>query len=164
MFVLPQTTLLLFALISISSTVEAAYCCNRPTPNVQILMPGVFGLSNQLLDSPVKKLTQGKLRFSELVSRLQDRTLSQAECEQQLLELLCDDTWSIIVLKFSIANYIMVSASQLNNYSYSPILFFILTSFMKACILFAQDRAHFLLIKAGVFMLVYDIVMIMYIE
>ena len=101
MFVLPQTMLLLFALISISSTVEAAYCCNRPTPNVHILTPGVFGLSNQLLDSPVKKLTQGKQMFSELVSRLQDRTLSQAECEQQLLELLCDDKWSIIVLKLA---------------------------------------------------------------
>ena len=78
---------------------EAAYCTNGDPAIAQSLTPGVYGLSNQRLDSPWKKVTRGKQRFSQLVSRLQDGALDQTECEKQLLDLLCDDTWSALVSK-----------------------------------------------------------------
>ena len=40
-------------------------------------------------------MTQGKQRFESLVTALQDGSLDQTECEEQLLELLRDDTWSV---------------------------------------------------------------------
>ena len=74
-----------------SPRVEAAYCSSADACVAQPLPPGVYGLCNQSLDSPWKKVTQGKERFTSLVTDLQDGALDQAECEQQLLQLLCDD-------------------------------------------------------------------------
>ena len=78
---------------SLSPEVEAAYCTNGDPATGHSLSPGVYGLSNQRLDSPWNKVTRGKARFSELVSGLQTGSLDQAECEKQLLDLLCDQTW-----------------------------------------------------------------------
>ncbi|CAI8014217.1 hypothetical protein GBAR_LOCUS8919 [Geodia barretti] len=74
------------------SKVEAAYCCNRPSATAYIMPPGVYGLSNQLLNSPEKKLVQGKSKFEEIVSGLQDGSVDERQCEKQLLDLLCDET------------------------------------------------------------------------
>ena len=75
--------------------VEAAYCTNGEPSLAQDLPPGVYGVSNQRLDSPWKKVTRGKERFAEVVSGLQCGSLGQSECERQLLDLLCDDTWLV---------------------------------------------------------------------
>ena len=61
------------------SKVDAAYCCNRHVSTAHVLLPGVHGLSNQLLNSPVKKLAQGKCKFTEIVSSLQNGALDQEE-------------------------------------------------------------------------------------
>ena len=53
----------------------------------------MYGLSNARLDSPWKKVTRGKSRFSECVSRLQSGIVDRPECERQLLDLLSDQTW-----------------------------------------------------------------------
>ena len=81
-----------------SPNLEAAYCCNQEGGIVQTLQPGIYGLSNHLLDSPWLKVTRGKEKFTNLVSKLENGSLSQERCEQQLLSLLCDDTRSVLVL------------------------------------------------------------------
>ena len=75
--------------------VEATYCTNGDPVTSRSLSPGVYGLSNERLDSPWKKVTRGKSRFSECVSHLQSGTVDEDECERQLFELLCDQTWSV---------------------------------------------------------------------
>ena len=74
--------------------VEATYCTNGDPVTSHSLSPGVYGLSNERLDSPWKKVTRGKSRFSECVSHLQTGAVDEDECERQLLDLLCDQTWS----------------------------------------------------------------------
>ena len=78
-----------------SPTLEAAYCSNEEGSAVRSLQSGIYGLSNDQLDSPWRKVSQGKERFTALVSALQDGSVERKESEQQLLDLLCDDTWSV---------------------------------------------------------------------
>lgn len=98
--------------LSHSPTLEAAYCCNQEGGIIQSLQPGIYGLSNHLLDTPWEKVTRGKEKFSTLVSELQNGSLSQEKCEEQLLNLLCDDTRSVMC--------------QLNNNNYYMHTFFVL--------------------------------------
>ncbi|CAI8058562.1 Transport and Golgi organization 2 homolog [Geodia barretti] len=76
----------------IKPEVEATYCTNGDPVTSHSLSPGVYGLSNERLDSPWKKVTRGKSRFSECVSHLQTGAVDEDECERQLLDLLCDQT------------------------------------------------------------------------
>ena len=53
---------------------------------------GQYGLSNQLLDSPWKKVVHGRGRFAEIVAGVQPST-TKRELTEQLIELLSDGTW-----------------------------------------------------------------------
>lgn len=59
---------------------------------MEVLGPGVYGLSNQVLDSPWRKVEVGKERFSQILVGIQPST-SKKELADQLMELLCDTTW-----------------------------------------------------------------------
>ena len=59
---------------------------NRDPEGVRVLSPGVYGLSNSLIDSPWQKVDQGKKRFSDIISS-PSHTLTD-----DLLALLSDDT------------------------------------------------------------------------
>ncbi|XP_028313991.1 transport and Golgi organization protein 2 homolog isoform X2 [Gouania willdenowi] len=61
------------------------YYGNKGSPEPIRLNPGIYGLSNCLLDTPWKKLLQGKRQFSSLVS---DQTLSCDELVEELLNVL----------------------------------------------------------------------------
>ena len=56
---------------------------------MEVLQPGIYGLSNQQLDSPWKKVVHGKQRFSEIVGSSQ----SKQQLVDQLMDLLCSSTW-----------------------------------------------------------------------
>ena len=71
---------------------QMVYCSNVMNRRMEVLSPGVYGLSNQLLDSPWKKVVCGKERFVEIVGRIQPST-SKQELTDQLMELLCTSTW-----------------------------------------------------------------------
>ena len=69
-----------------------AYCSNRGGGGVQLLQGGVYGLSNQLLDSPWIKVEEGKRRLGEIMEDEPDSdTLTD-----KLMTLLSDRTWYII--------------------------------------------------------------------
>jgi uncharacterized protein with NRDE domain len=57
------------------------YCSNR-NDGPRILPPGIYGMSNHLLDSPWPKLVQARLRFTEALKQLPD--------EEAFFELLAD--------------------------------------------------------------------------
>lgn len=65
---------------------ELAYCSNRGV-EVGHLRPGIYGISNALLDTPWPKVRKGKERFAELLKR-SDGALPTEE----LFELLGDRT------------------------------------------------------------------------
>ena len=71
---------------------QMVYCSNMESGCMKVLPPGVYGLSNQLLDSPWKKVVCGKERFVEIVGGIQPSTTKQ-ELTDQLMELLCTSTW-----------------------------------------------------------------------
>ncbi len=74
------------------SSSQLVYSSNQEGTRLRVLGPGTYGLSNQLLDSPWKKVVHGKERFSEIVERISP-TMSKGELSEQLIQLLCDDTW-----------------------------------------------------------------------
>lgn len=74
------------------SSRHLVYCTNREGRGVEVLGPGVYGLSNQVLDSPWRKVEVGKERFSQILVGIQPST-SKKELADQLMELLCDTTW-----------------------------------------------------------------------
>lgn len=45
------------------------YFSNRGTPTPQALQPGIYGISNHLLDTPWPKLAKTRARFTELLSQ-----------------------------------------------------------------------------------------------
>lgn len=61
------------------------YYGNRGSPEPIRLNPGIYGLSNSLLDTPWRKLVQGKRHFSSVVS---DQSLSSDGLVQELLNVL----------------------------------------------------------------------------
>lgn len=61
------------------------YYGNRGSPEPIRLNPGIYGLSNSLLDTPWKKLLKGKQHFTSVVS---DQTLSCDGLVQELLSVL----------------------------------------------------------------------------
>lgn len=62
---------------------ELVYCSNRDVPP-RILPPGIYGLSNHLLDSPWPKLLTARARFADALSSLPDET--------KFFELLSDES------------------------------------------------------------------------
>ena len=58
------------------------YCSNRGTKPLE-LAPGVYGLSNHLLDSPWPKLLTARQKFSQALTHLPDR--------EPLFDILADD-------------------------------------------------------------------------
>lgn len=63
-------------------TSDELYYCNNQTSQSLPLAPGVYGLSNHLLDTPWPKVQRGKQRLTELLSRTVD--------SEDLLALLAD--------------------------------------------------------------------------
>lgn len=61
------------------------YYGNRGSPEPVRLNPGIYGLSNSLLDTPWRKLLEGKRHFSTVVS---DQSLSSDGLVQELLNVL----------------------------------------------------------------------------
>ncbi len=57
----------LFACDGVHAGAELVWCSNRDAGE-RVLAPGVYGLSNHLLDTPWPKVTRGKQRFSALLS------------------------------------------------------------------------------------------------
>ena len=60
-----------------------AYCSNRDEGPVRWLAPGIYGLSNHLLDTPWPKVGAGKTALAQALDRLPD--------ERALFDLLRDD-------------------------------------------------------------------------
>lgn len=53
----------------LADTEQLVYVSNRRDPSCQTLRPGVYGLSNGLLDSPWPKVRQGRARFAAEVAQ-----------------------------------------------------------------------------------------------
>ncbi|CAN9513553.1 unnamed protein product [Ophioblennius macclurei] len=68
------------------------YYGNRGSPEPIRLNPGIYGLSNSLLDTPWRKLVKGKRHFSDVVS---DPSLSSDRLVQELLNVLNDEELNI---------------------------------------------------------------------
>ncbi|KAM6193762.1 transport and Golgi organization protein 2 homolog isoform 2-T3 [Sarcoramphus papa] len=62
------------------------YYGNKGEPEPVFLNPGIYGLSNSLLDTPWKKLQYGKQLFTEVVKRSQD--LTKEDLVQELLTVM----------------------------------------------------------------------------
>lgn len=73
------------------SSRQLSYCTNREGRGMEELGAGQYGLSNQLLDSPWKKVAYGRGRFAEIVASAQPST-TKRELTERLLELLSDRT------------------------------------------------------------------------
>lgn len=63
--------------------------------DVRTLEPGTYGLSNASLDSPWLKVTTGKAKFIEIVNN--SANINKDELTEQLLQLLSDDTWYVLL-------------------------------------------------------------------
>jgi|SRR5580700_716116 uncharacterized protein with NRDE domain len=61
------------------------YASNRATPFARSLAPGIYGLSNHLLDTPWPKLTRVRREFAAWIA-------APAASEEQLLSMLADRT------------------------------------------------------------------------
>ena len=70
---------------------QAAYCCNQVDKPVQLLDAGLYGLSNQVLDSPWAKVEHGKSKVKSILSQMGPST-SDAELTQKLMDVLSDET------------------------------------------------------------------------
>uniref|UniRef100_A0A3Q3MTD6 Transport and golgi organization 2 homolog n=1 Tax=Mastacembelus armatus TaxID=205130 RepID=A0A3Q3MTD6_9TELE len=64
------------------------YYGNRGSPEPIHLKPGIYGLSNSLLDTPWKKLLHGKRHFTSIVN---DQSLSGDGLVQELLNVLTNE-------------------------------------------------------------------------
>ena len=72
----------LFAADGVHEGARLAWCSNR-APRMQVLGPGVYGLSNHLLDTPWPKVERGRRRFAALLEAAEPD-------ESALFELLAD--------------------------------------------------------------------------
>ena len=70
---------------------QAAYCCNQEDKPLQVLEAGLYGLSNQVLDSPWAKVEHGKGRIKHILSQVGPST-SDLELTQKLMDVLSDET------------------------------------------------------------------------
>lgn len=70
---------------------QLAYCTNSEGGAVRELGAGVYGLSNQLLDSPWRKVEEGKAAFSRIVATATAET-SRSQLTDSLFHLLSDNT------------------------------------------------------------------------
>ncbi|XP_068617149.1 transport and Golgi organization protein 2 homolog isoform X2 [Brachionichthys hirsutus] len=68
------------------------YYGNRGSPEPIHLKPGIYGLSNSFLDTPWKKLLQGKQHFTDIVN---DQSLSRDGLVQELLNILSNEELNI---------------------------------------------------------------------
>ena len=68
------------------------YYTNQDARSPVLLTPGVYGLSNEELDSPWAKVTHGKERFRSILLEGAAK-LTKEDLTSQLLELLADKTW-----------------------------------------------------------------------
>lgn len=59
------------------------YCSNRDRTSPRELPPGIYGLSNHLLDSPCPKLVSARSRFADALARLPER--------KAFFDILADD-------------------------------------------------------------------------
>ncbi|XP_068167652.1 transport and Golgi organization protein 2 homolog [Antennarius striatus] len=64
------------------------YYGNRGSPEPIHLNPGIYGLSNSILETPWKKLLQGKHHFTNVVN---DQSLSRDGLVQELLSILSNE-------------------------------------------------------------------------
>ncbi len=64
------------------------YACNRADQFARALAPGIFGLSNEFLDTPWPKLLRARERFTTLVDA--GNTLTEDELFAGLFDLLAD--------------------------------------------------------------------------
>ncbi|XP_034026989.1 transport and Golgi organization protein 2 homolog isoform X2 [Thalassophryne amazonica] len=64
------------------------YYGNRGSPEPIFLKPGIYGLSNSLLDTPWRKIVQGKRHFTSIVN---NHSLSSDGLVQELLNVLCNE-------------------------------------------------------------------------
>uniref|UniRef100_H3BD25 Transport and golgi organization 2 homolog n=1 Tax=Latimeria chalumnae TaxID=7897 RepID=H3BD25_LATCH len=62
------------------------YYGNKGDPEPIFLKPGIYGLSNSLLETPWKKLQYGKQLFTEVIRRSQD--LSKDELTEELMKVM----------------------------------------------------------------------------
>lgn len=82
--------------LSPSKSKELVYCSNRGNEEACPLVGGVYGLSNSSLDAPWMKVNEGKKTFKEIISR----GLERDELISQLLSLLSDKTWFVVMVTF----------------------------------------------------------------
>lgn len=82
--------------LSPSKSKELVYCSNRGNEEACPLVGGVYGLSNSSLDAPWMKVNEGKKIFKEIISR----GLERDELISQLLSLLSDKTWFVVMVTF----------------------------------------------------------------
>ncbi|XP_029018600.1 transport and Golgi organization protein 2 homolog isoform X2 [Betta splendens] len=68
------------------------YYGNRGSPEPIHLKPGIYGLSNSLLDTPWKKLLQGKRHFTSVVN---NQSLSSEGLVQELLNILNNEELNV---------------------------------------------------------------------
>lgn len=81
-------------MVSNSETVpDQEKTSNREAQTAQPLKPGLYGLSNHLLNTPWPKVTRGKLKLSHALSQIQaaDDEFQINSAEHHLLSLLGDD-------------------------------------------------------------------------
>ena len=70
---------------------QAAYCCNQGDKPLQLLKAGLYGLSNQVLDSPWAKVEHGKSRVKAILSQV-GPCMTDTELTQKLMDMLSDET------------------------------------------------------------------------
>ncbi|POI33538.1 hypothetical protein CIB84_002711, partial [Bambusicola thoracicus] len=75
-------------MMKISTTKGDVICYygNKGEPDPVFLNPGIYGLSNCLLDTPWKKLQYGKQLFTEVINRSRD--LAKEDLVQELLTVM----------------------------------------------------------------------------
>ena len=82
--------------LSPSKSKELVYYSNRGNKEACPLVGGVYGLSNSSLNAPWMKVNEGKKIFKEIISR----GLERDELISQLLSLLSDKTWFVVMVTF----------------------------------------------------------------
>uniref|UniRef100_A0A8V1A0Y9 Transport and golgi organization 2 homolog n=1 Tax=Gallus gallus TaxID=9031 RepID=A0A8V1A0Y9_CHICK len=83
-----EGSLTLFSRVPLPTTKGDVICYygNKGDPEPVFLNPGIYGLSNCLLDTPWKKLQYGKQLFTEVINRSQD--LAKEDLVQELLTVM----------------------------------------------------------------------------
>ena len=72
---------------------EMVYCSNRAEGGARVLSAGNYGLSNALLDTPWRKVQQGKAELEQVMRSVGQDSADQPHLIQSLIKLLTNDTW-----------------------------------------------------------------------